>query len=720
MPRNPRHDILFEPITIGPKTARNRFFQAAHCSGAGSDRPGSQAGLRATKADGGWAVVSTEYTSISPDADDFPRVSGRLWDLGDARNLSVMVDASHEHGALVAVELWHGGPLSTQMETRQPRPGVSESSYAFDGNLTSAYQMTKADIRRVQKQFVHGALLAREAGFDIITVAATASADIPHMMLVPLFNRRTDEYGGSIENRSRFHRELFEMLKEAVGDDMALSLRVGIDTLPPPQGLGGAGISLERDGGEFIGLLDEYVDMWDVNVGWFEWGEDAGPSRTHPENHQAPYVRGVKEFTSKPVMNVGRFTNPDTMADVIRSGQCDIIGAARPSIADPFLPKKIEEGRYDDIRECIGCNVCVSRFVMGGPPIACTQNATIGEEYRRGWHPERFTPAENADNDVLVIGAGPAGMECARVLGERGMRRVHLVEAASEIGGTMATIPRLPGLGEWARVVNYRQMQLAKLKNVEVITGQRLEAPDVLEYGAEIVVVATGSTWAGDGMNGYTQSPIAGTDPTLDHVLTPEQVMAGKAVGEHAIVYDTDGYFMAVGLAEKLLREGHKVTYVTPFEKIAPFTVLTLEAPRLNRTLRELGMEIVHEHLVIGIEPNGASLMGNWGGESRIAADSVVLVTQRNPTNQLYYELTSDRDRLAAEGIQGVYRIGDCLTPSIPADAIFSGHRLAREIDSPDPDDWRPIIRERRLKDSSEADYTLDAASLSGLAPTFT
>src|SRR5207342_2866984 len=116
--------------------------------------------------------------------------------------------------------------------------------------------------------------------------------------------------------------------------------------------------------------------------------------------------------------------NPDTMVEVIRSGQLDMIGAARPSIADPFLPVKIETGRPDDIRECIGCNVCGARFNQGGGRVSCTQNATIVEEYRRGWHPERFTRARNADNDVLIVGAGPAGLECARILGERGMRRV--------------------------------------------------------------------------------------------------------------------------------------------------------------------------------------------------------------------------------------------------------------------------------------------------------
>ena len=153
----------------------------------------------------------------------------------------------------------------------------------------------------------------------------------------------------------------------------------------------------------------------------------------------------MREATAKPIVGVGRLTNPDLMAEIVRSGVWDLIGAARPSIADPFLPTKIEEGRYDEIRECIGCNVCISKADSGNH-IGCTQNATAGEEYRRGWHPERFERAANADNDVLVVGAGPAGMECAIVLGKRGFRRVHLVDAEQpRWAASMRWIPQLPG-----------------------------------------------------------------------------------------------------------------------------------------------------------------------------------------------------------------------------------------------------------------------------------
>ena len=177
-------------------------------------------------------------------------------------------------------------------------------------------------------------------------------------------------------------------MREAVGDDCAIASRFAVDTLYGP-----AGVELEKDGYRFVEYVDHLVDLWDLTVGDIaEWGQNAGPSRFFEENHEKPYTGTVKpgNHTNKPVVGVGRITNPDTMVAIINSGQFDIIGAARPSISDPFLPNKIEEGRFDDIRECIGCNQCISRWEIGGPPMVCTQNATAGEEYRRGWHPERF------------------------------------------------------------------------------------------------------------------------------------------------------------------------------------------------------------------------------------------------------------------------------------------------------------------------------------------
>jgi dimethylamine/trimethylamine dehydrogenase len=701
MARDPKYDVLFEPVRIGPKTLKNRFYQVPHCMGAGSEKPGFQAGFRGMKAEGGWGAVFTEYCSIHPESDDKHRVSARLWDEGDVRNLARLCDTAHAWGALAGVELWYGGPHSLNMESRcVPR---APSQIAGDADpLTIPMEMTKDDIREVQGFWVEAAKRARSAGFDLLCIYGSHAMG-PMQFLSPHYNKRTDEYGGSFENRARFWRETLELVREAVGHDCAIPCRISVDALGP------AGVAID-EALELIEMCDHLVDLWDVNIsGYLNWGDDLGTSRFFKENYQSRWTKTVKAHTRKPVVGVGRFTNPDTMVEVIRSGLYDIIGAARPSISDPFLPRKIEEGRLDDIRECIGCNMCVSRWEIGDSPLVCTQNATAGEEYRRGWHPEKFSKAANADRDVLVIGAGAAGMECALVLGKRGMRRVHLVESAQEIGGYVGWVSRLPGLGEWARVVNYRKIQLHKLGNVEVLTGLQLNPKAALEYGAEIVIVATGAHWATDGLSGVTHGPIPGADASLAHVLTPEQVMLqGKAAGDRVVVYDCEGYIMGVGLAEKLAREGKKVTYMTPLAHPGQYHHFTGEMVRLHRLLHDLGIHVVTERMIQRVDPGSVLTVNAWIEEevSSLEVDSVVLVTQRVSNQDLYRDLKASPSALRESGVEALYRVGDCVAPRMIADCVFDGHRLAREIDSPNPAIPLPFIRERRLVGaSSDADY---------------
>ena len=568
MARDPKYDILFEPIKLGPKTLRNRFWQVPHCNGAGVDKPGMQSSFRGMKAEGGWGAVFTEVCMVVPHGDVLPMVCSKLWDDGDIQNLAAMCDSVHEHDSLAGVELAHSGGLAHNGETRLAARGVSQIPSEIVP-WASCRAMDKSEIKQARKEHVDAAKRARAAGFDLITIL-NGLATFPNFFLHRFHNKRTDEYGGSFENRIRFTLELMEELRETI-DDCAIGMRFCIDTLDDPFGYGDLGTRADGEGAQVIATLDHLVDYWDLNIGTLNWGEDAGSSRFFESNHEAPYTKLARSVSTKPLVNVGRFTDPDLMVEVITSGQCDIIGAARPSIADPFLPKKIEEGRPDDIRECIGCNVCVSRWESAQGPIWCTQNATSGEEYRRGWHPEKFAKAENSENDVLIIGAGPAGMECARVLGERGMRRVHLIDAAKDMGGHLNWVTTLPGLGNWGRVTNYRKIQIAKKKNVEFIPNTRLEAEDILEYGAEYVVLATGSHWAGDGMNGPTHETIDGIDSSRPDVATPDQIMLeGKNVGQNVVVYDTDGYYMGVSIAEKLARDGAAVTYITAFDNIGP------------------------------------------------------------------------------------------------------------------------------------------------------
>ncbi len=641
------------------------------------------------KAEGGWGAVCTEYCAISPDSDETPFISARLWDDDDLRALAVMCDMAHEHGALSGCELHHSGAHSPRRQYRLPAPAPSQ--LMSDYLLVTPKAMERSDIRRLQGDWAAAARRARDAGFDIVYVYG-AHSYLPMQFLSPFYNKRGDEYGGSLENRARFWLETLEVVRDAVGDDCAIASRIAVDALGP------YGVEID-EGLAFVSLADELVDLWDVNVGSaLEWSKDSGASSLFAEGWQLEWTGRVREVTAKPIVGVGRLTSPDRMAEIVSSGVWDVIGAARPSIADPFLPRKVEEGRYDEIRECIGCNICIPKSDPGGN-VGCTQNATAGEEFRRGWHPERFERAVNADRDVLVVGAGPAGMECAIVLGKRGFRRVHLVDAEAEVGGIMRWVPWLPGRGEWARVANWRSIQLGKLRNVEVLTGLRLDADGVRSYGAELVVVATGARWAADGLNRVTHEPVAGADASLPHVLTPEQVMVeGKAVpGERVVVLDGEGYFMAVGLAEKLATDGHTVELATCLEEIAPFCHETLEQGLLKQRLHRAGIGMRAGLTPSRVAPGLVEAVDEYGEPVELRADAVVLVTHRLSNDSLYLELAGDEEALAAEGVEALYRIGDCVAPQLIADAIFDGHRLAREIDAESPAIPLPYRRERPL-----------------------
>jgi dimethylamine/trimethylamine dehydrogenase len=681
VPRDPRFDILFQPVRIGPKVLRNRFYQVPHCTGFGTDRPGAQARFRATKAEGGWAAVCTELCSIHPESDRAPRPVARLWDDDDARNLALMCEEAHRHGSLAGVELWHGGPTSEGSASREI-PGAPSQIPSDLNQLSYPRELDRAGIRELEGLYAAAARRARDAGFDIVYVYG-AHSFLPLQFLSSFYNKRTDEYGGPLPNRARFWLETLELVREAVGEECAIAARLAVDARGPN------GIELE-EGLEFVRLADHLVDLWDVNIGSItDRTADIAPSRCDDQGWQLQWTGRVRETTGKPIVGVGRLTSPERMVEIIRSGVWDLIGAARPSIADPFLPQKIEEGRLDEIRECIGCNVCLAR-ALDHHQIACTQNPTAGEEFRRGWHPERFERAANADRDVLVVGAGAAGMECALVLGKRGMRRVHLVDAAPDLGGYAALVTRLPGLALWARVVDWRKGRLAGLRNIEVVTGVRLGAEAVREYGADIVVVATGAHWVADGLNHLTHAPIPGAGSA--HVLTPERVLAGEEpVDGHVLVYDCEGYFMGIGIAELLAARGRRVHYVTPLGVVGPFLDHTEEGIPVRQRLVDLGVEASVDTELVSIGP-GECLLRAYRREQRVDTEAVVLVTARASDDELYREL-----RQGPGPLEAVYAIGDCVAPRLIADCIFDGHRLAREIDSPDPRRPLPYARERRL-----------------------
>ncbi|MDA8800306.1 NAD(P)-binding protein, partial [Amylibacter sp.] len=567
MPRDPRFDILFEPLKIGPVTTKNRFYQVPHCTGSGWHKPRTLAGLREVKAEGGWGVVNTEYCSIHPSSDDSPHPSASLWDKGDIKSHALMTEKVHAHGALAGVELVIGGSQMANLATREVALAPS-SLMNTSGNPFQTRAMDKSDIKNVRMWHRNAALRAKEAGFDIVYVYATHGYLISQF-LSPTTNKRIDEYGGSLGNRIRFMREIIEDTKEAVGDTMAVAVRFSAETNANKSGGDGNPIPGETE--EILGLLGEFPDLWDININ--DYSLEMGLSRFTKEASLMPYVKGIKELTSKPVVTVGRFTSPDTMLAQIKGGIVDLIGAARPSIADPFLPKKIQEGKFEDIRECIGCNIC---YVGDGKgvPIRCTQNPTMSEEWRSGWHPEKINK-KISDSSVLIIGAGPTGLEAAHALGKRGYK-VMLTEASRELGGRVSTEAKLPGLSQWARVRDYRLQQIEKIPNVEVFRESRMTHDQIIEVRAKHIAIATGSEWRRDGFGGTHLNGIDGLKHS-PNLFTPDDIMAGNLPDGPTIIYDDDHYYMGSVIAEKIKASGVPTTIVTPQDMVSSWGAYTTD-----------------------------------------------------------------------------------------------------------------------------------------------
>ena len=665
-----RYATLFDPVRIGPVTAPNRFYQVPHCTGMGYLRPRADAAVRGMKAEGGWGVVCNQETEIHPTSDLSPSPEGRLWDAADIPALRLMTDAIHKHGALAGVELAHNGAHSANLLTRAPV--LSPSGGAIHAqHPKQARAMDKADIRDLRRWHRDAARRAREAGFDIIYVYAGHEMTLTQHFLLPQTNQRSDEYGGTLPNRVRLVRELLEETREEVGDTCAVAFRFAVDQMQ-----GEAGMQAAGEGREVVQMLADLPDLWDVNVSG--WENDSATTRFQPEDgYQNDYIRFVKDVTQRPVVGVGRLTSPDMMVSMVDKGIVDFIGAARPSIADPFLPLKIREGRIEEIRECIGCNICVASDNQS-VPIRCTQNPTMGEEWRRGWHPEQIAP-KGAAEAALVIGAGPAGLECAMQLAKRGYK-VTMAEAREDLGGRVLREGSLAGLAAWRRVADNRLHDLRQRTNVSIYAQSRLSAADVAELGIANVFVATGATWRRDGAGRTSHGPIA-VDGAM-RILTPDDIMDGTVPPAGPVaIYDDDPAYMGGVLAVQLAEAGRDVTLITPTSIVSPWTVMTLEQERIQSALVALGVEIITGRSLVRVTGEACVTAGIYGeAEQAVPCASVLMVTSRQCETALYDELAAMRisGDIALDTLE---LIGDAAQPGLIADAVYSGHAAARAFE---------------------------------------
>jgi dimethylamine/trimethylamine dehydrogenase len=683
MPRDPRYDILFEPARIGPVTAKNRFYQVPHCNGGGYRDPSAAAEMRRIKAEGGWGVVFTEQCEMHHTSEITPFIELRLWDEADVPMLAKMADAIHEHGALAGIQLAYSGINGPNLYTKEvPRARSALPIRTFTNDPVQARAMDKQDIRDLRRWHRTAFRRAKQAGFDLVCLYGAHGFGIIQHFLSTATNQRTDEYGGSLENRARLMRELVEEAKDEIGGDCAITLRLSLDEMIGDLGFANAEV---RD---MIEMHGDLPDLWDLANG--AWEDCSGPSRFKEEAAQQDLVAGIKQLTSKPVVGVGRFTSPDVMVKQIKGGILDLIGCARPSIADPFLPKKIDEGRIEDIRECIGCNICITGD-MTMSISRCTQNPTFMEEWRKGWHPEAMQAKGDSDS-VLIVGAGPAGLEAARALGIRGYNIV-IAEAGTELGGRVARESKLPGLSAWGRVKDYREYQLSQMPNVDIYFDSPLTADEIFEFGFENVAIATGSTWRRDGVARHHVVPMP-IDPNMA-IFTPDDLMDGNLPSGHVVLFDDDHYYMGGVLAELLVLSGAKVTLVTPSAFVSDWTNNTLEQAAIHCKLLDLGVEIQLNRAVTTIEKDSVKTACSYSGHAaELQADAVVLVTSRQQNDDVWQVLKHRQDDWQAAGIRSIKVFGDAEAPGPIAWATYAGHRYARDLDEPDIGDALPFRRE--------------------------
>lgn len=654
---------LFSPVEVGGHTLRNRIVFGAHTANMAEDGlpTDRHAAYYAERAIGGAGMIVVEPMPVHPAA-VLTRGNFRPGDDGVIPHFRRITDAIKGNGAVAVQQLYHVGAHGDSDNSFHPHwsPSGLPSYHDSDGS----HPMSEAEIRETIDGFVMAARRCRQAGFDGVEVWA-AYLGLLDQFWTPWSNRREDDWGGSLENRTRISREILSRIRAACGPGFIIGLAISDEP--------DYSVALTREElAEIVGLHDELglIDYVTCGSGGYLDFHKLMPTFVYPEKLGVDLAATLKKRLKKAlVIAESHIRTPENAETVLGEGAADLVSIVRGQIADPHLARKAGEGRPDDIRGCISCNqMCWGRRSRDYW-ISCLINPSAGREFE--WGGDRFTSAAEPKR-VLVVGGGPAGLEAARAAAERG-HEVILAEASSRLGGNFLLAGMQPRRAQILDLIAWYERQLAGLK-VDVRMNCYVDASEIADYGADAVILATGSY---PPQTGFQKAlPAVETLPGIEkgNVFSIEDIMARQArPGKRVLLLDEGGGWRGCGTAWRLAEDGHAVTMLSPDPLIGKELQRTTADVPLRRTLRKLGVNWLLEVSVLEWHGNGATLHDhNTGERIFVEGDCLVLATTNRPANWLADELQfHDRP---------VVQIGDCAAPRQAPYAFYEGRKAALEL----------------------------------------
>jgi len=655
---------VFEPLMINQLEIPNRISRSAHGTGFAFNLvdPISDefVAYHAARAKGGVGLSILEAATTHGSSFISLNVSEDLVIAGYRK----LMAAVKPYGMRVFQQIWHAGNLMSPRHHLAPPWGVSATPHPVNGVIP--VPMTKAQIEELVASFAQSARRIREGGLDGIQVHA-AHGYLIMQFLSSVTNRREDEYGGPLENRMRFLKEVLVAIRKEVGDDFPLGIRCAASLVD-------GGIT-EEEVGEMARALraEGLLDFLDVS--WTDYfKQEIVGSMDRPVGYQLPSSSVVTSYVPDvPRIVIGRFRTLEDAEQVLRDGIADMVHMTRAHIADPDLVRKTRAGKPEQVRPCIGCNQACWNGINTGFPLACTVNPATGFE---AFLSEDLIVPAPVPAKVLVIGGGPAGMEAARVAALGG-HKVTLVEASGDLGGQVAIARRAPSLHTIGDIATWLEQEIFRL-GVEVRLGSYFDADDVVAEDPDLVVIATGAIPRYDGRQVADPNvPVPGFDKP--HVYAPYDLIANPPadLGSSAVVFDDVGHYEALATTDFLLDRGLSVTFVTGFT--APGRLLDQMSrvdTAFERFAKKGNFTVFARTALERIEDKACVIKPRYRSEPiTVPADTVVFISPKTSSHDLFHEL--QQRGFGAD--RQISMVGDALAPRDLQFAIGEAHRTVRQ-----------------------------------------